>query len=285
MKVTAVILLSLIYLQCNSSNPNVDDKGLNHGTVILAAIGKDGIILVSDSRIGISTDNSMYVHGYYDRQQKVYSLKKYAIGVYGVQSFRCDYTRKVINDFLALRPTYNTPAELNQQFVQHIKTKYPADAESIFRISCYISIGYVNQEPKISAIMHSRIIENKDWIWTPGGPKDMDPNGFFDYSRSYTCDQLAKNAQKAIAEFVKHEPAEAKKRIGGPISIIKIDKNNKVTFLKNNFTSTTYLDHCHFMKDYQSGKVKITYPTKADSLIIKNYYNKITPFCCGSQRF
>ncbi len=253
--------------------------------MIVTAIGSDGIVMVSDSRIGMTLDNTSVV-GYYDNQQKIDVVGKYVIGVAGMECYSGIFMPGICRQFIKDKIPCNSPMELAQKFANFILDTIVHRKENLTETT-FIAVGYTNF-PKLYVIEKNRGTDytQKGWFCNNkdrgGNVLELETNICFKNTGMYTCEQLSKIAEQAIIDFSKRNNLEDK--IGGPITVIKLDKQSKITIVKNDLLSETYFTECDFLSDFLSNKINVTYvqPQFKNDLLQKQR-NRFREICFKSK--
>ena len=225
-----------------------------HGSFFIAAIGSDGIMVATDSRVSFFDwrDPKREILGYFDDMQKTVPIGKYVFASNGQGLVGSKLVPSVLSDFfLKVKPL----PQLN--LLLFVVTKFIKDntdqrSYQIFASNILIAAGYEDGMPAIYAL---KPIENRFDSVVQFGCFEAD-NTVFDQRNSWRlpCKQLGQMAETAILQYAKDKK---NKYIGGPIRTIQITPDRTI-WLKNAPKSFWKTDK-DFLLDYKAGKVKITF--------------------------
>jgi 20S proteasome alpha/beta subunit len=232
------------------------------GTLLLAAKGKDGIILASDSRLNISItgtinstgkDSSIQV-GYLDNFQKIFIVGKYAFAISGQAYSQDESIKTMLSNFTATNPIYTHPASFLESFTWYIKDNYTQFYLSTWASSKIICCGYYNKKSFIAYSFRDSVFIVNNFVITSL------TNGYFknNYSDSLSCQNLKKLAVTVIDSFpIIYQ--DKKFEIGGKTGVLKIDQNSKFTWLTDSSRLIYFNAFKDYIKAYFSKKIKPTF--------------------------
>ncbi len=228
-----------------------------HGTVILAAIGSDGIILVGDARMILTTDTAQFditkparpvPKAYIDYQQKVFTFKNFAIGMSGYSEAGKWNLGGLLKEMRKTEETISGPLSLLNTLLDYF-SYYAGEQYLIIRDwNSYLSIGYEENKATIWFDDHRRFYRQVDTGWQSNYKHFIK----FDYSPKYNCDRLAKNAELAYKNFIEDHKVQG--LFKGPLTVIKVTKNQPAKIIKNDFLKTSFLTVCDYLDDYLNNK-------------------------------
>jgi hypothetical protein len=248
----------------------------HHGTIIIAAIGADGVILVTDSRVTLM-DSTGIVIANYDNENKIYASQKFATSLAGYSSYKNITFSKIISDFYSTKILPNNPSEFNNQLLNFIQLNY-IQFSDLMNQNTLITIGKYDDSLCISfrnSDYQSRYINNG--CYTNVGYENI--KEYFNYSNTYSCESLKDSAIKAIGKFIKKNNAES--QMGGFISVYKIDLKGNGSWLSKNENGRNYPNYCNFVKDFEKKKIKINYLTTNAKKHVEESIKKLKELNCN----
>jgi hypothetical protein len=212
------------------------------GTFIGAVICQDGIVVGSDSRITF-VDGSGRAFGYVDGFPKIYVDRGAAVAVAGLTSVETELFSSFVNRnrFLLERPVN----------------------EILFGFGLWLPFTNSNSVGLISA----GFVDGKPMICskTPIVPQNCSNSGFISnknsmslrdtmtkIGRAPTTEEAAAALKIAIAEYSRTDPA-----VGGPISILKLTKENTPLWLGDPPLNTALTQICDLVREHRAGRLRI----------------------------
>jgi hypothetical protein len=248
MKKFKLINTFLLILFCNISFSQ--KQSFIKGTIIVAAIINDSILMVSDTRAGIgATDITCKdAVGYIDSLPKIFQLKSYLIATSGEAMIGPNFIQQIINDFnnYSLNNLDFQTTVLN--FQAYLDSLYPISKYSSSANQVFIAAGLFFDKPQ-TITFNRGTLKAMPSAFASTGINSNDPR-IFDYIqrqkiKSFDCKSLGIAIEKAIYEFAKNINKES--CIGGPITIAKITSLNKIVWVQNNFTIQKYSTFIQFV--------------------------------------
>lgn len=218
------------------------------GTIIIGVICKDGILIAADSR-GAIMGNENKIMAYVDSLPKIGLLNdRYPIAFAGKSTLKERFVMDIIQDFpfrtlKGAGSTFNAFRNyifgISNQFDQH-----------------FIGGGFhTNGLPYIfSFTKDSGSIEGNSVVFNhPNFEKCI--KDYVDTLRS--SQEWGHILQKIIPIFAKKE--KLTQEIGGPISMILIDKGNNIHWLQNNFLSKREVNYTDFVNKIERKEIKVNF--------------------------
>lgn len=242
---------------------------------MMAVKAKDGIIIVSDSRMAFHLSSTNEVLAYQDGQPKIFQLKKFALAIAGDFSDDNIFVKKIVADFSKSNPVYNTPEECLYRFGLFIKAKYPAYFKRLNN-NIIIAAGYC-PEQTISILINNttRTIRNKDW--SSNVSAQIDSLHLFTASKNNTSKHLADSVEKTLKEYIRifHKENE----MGGFFSVLKINPDNSSTWQQNDFSGNGYFTECEANHDWFYDKANIHYIDSKSKKLMHEFDKTIKSKC------
>lgn len=245
------------------------------GTIMMAVKAKDGIIIVTDSRLTYRSTQDNAILAYRDGLPKVFLLKKFAIAVAGDFSDGEALIKKIISNFDNSHPSYRTPEECLYKFGLFTKTKYPAyfkELDSNF----LICVGYC-PEQSIGILVKNKTYTITPKTWASNVYWEMDSLHLFVPPQGSTSKQLAGMAESAMKEYIKtfHKENE----MGGLFSVLKVSPDNSYRWEQNDFSGNDYLTECEAARALFNKKIKLEYTSDNNKKLIHEMNRKIRERC------
>jgi 20S proteasome alpha/beta subunit len=223
-----VILLSLARLGLSQS---MDSSWSRGGTLAVAIIAKDGIMIATDSRAVLKQRGVPIA--YCDSMQKINMIGNFAVACVGLDDFKGQSLVYITKDF---NKQYKNTIDLTisiSDFIKYLDTYY---SQQPYDSNQFISGVYLNGLPETIAM--SKSIPTKiDWDQgITSNPKigRYYPNN----ARSMTCKELAQLSTTIFYRFAKDYQLDY--IIGGPITAIQITPDNQIHYLQNDFNANQY---------------------------------------------
>ncbi|MBG9374753.1 hypothetical protein I5907_00775 [Panacibacter sp. DH6] len=228
MRFSITIVLVLIYsigLKAQNTYNNV------HGTLILVATGKDGIMLAVDSRLTL-TDKDKTI-GLVDSIDKIYTLKGFSVCYEGTGILDSNrFLSASFSEYNKLHRKKQSFSEAVKGYVDFMKTRYEKQLNTSLKNNAFVFAGYENNKPHIT-------------LWTPADGEirfnDSDTimecthekikTYFGPYDPQSSCAQMSVQAVKAMQRYIDEDKSFA---AGKPFKTIMIRPNN-TTITLNNF--------------------------------------------------
>ncbi|MBS1525095.1 MAG: hypothetical protein JST19_05565 [Bacteroidetes bacterium] len=202
-----------------------------YGSIIVAEVGSDGIVVSSDSRAMIKQNNQP--HSYFDGTAKITQIRSLIFGAVGVGSVGGKGILTIAKK-IALTPTW--PGDMQgfvRLFGQSVKRNFSLSEIELLKQSEFVLAGYSNGKPTIFKFTLEDLETNTVWpapqYYVTQGPAFP----FLNYDPKLDCAKLAELAEDGIKEFAKK--FEMDYFIGGPISSAQIKPSRAITWLKNQF--------------------------------------------------
>lgn len=248
------LLIAILILFINDSfSQNLINP---HGTLVHAIICEDGILLAADSRASWyyidSSSGNLNTYAHTDSIKKIYALGVFRLGVSGYTILNNQRLEDIVDKFNKKNKPDSSIFETFKKFHYFINNKLKIP-DSIISRNQYVLAGYENKAPIVLTIdkggkeIVMRKIGNR--IYTD----DIAAKYKYDLQEPLTCDYV-----KPLIDLMYDSCALAKKDIGTPVNIIKINNDNSVTDL-NTFKFRKYKNQKEFFKAILSGAVNIKY--------------------------
>ena len=240
------------------------------GTLIIAGVAKDGVIMVADSR-GSTVNKEGKLIAYIDSIPKIFRLKEIYVGITGQWSIGNTFISTIISDFNKSKNKSKDFTSIVNDFVKYTDSLYPVAKFAGSDKTSFIFVGSDSTNYLIQGYMRdlgfTRIIRKKTLI--SDNKAVLYLGNFYEYCSLHSTDTLAKVFTKAIYTYAKD--ANLQYEIGGPLSIVCIGLNNKVKYFKNSFSQNVYISYQELIHDLRIGKRKfIPIVPGGDKEAIKN---------------
>lgn len=225
------------------------------GTLIIAGVGKDGLVIVADSR-GSTGNKQGQLIAYIDSIPKIFKLKNIYIAITGQWAIGNTFLNTIISDFNKIKIPKNDFVSIVTSFVNYTDSlyplsKFPNSSTTSFIFAGSDSINYLIQG-YMRDLGYTRIVRKKTLISDNKAAPYL--GIFYEQSSLYSCDTLVKVFTKSVYSYAKS--ANLEYEIGGPLSIVCIGLNNKLKYFKNSFSKNAYKSFPLLIQALQSGKRK-----------------------------
>lgn len=239
------------------------------GTLIIAAIGSDGIMIAADSRSYIGTRG--HAIAYHDNYQKINILNGYQIAIAGINVLGDKPIYVVMNDFNKKYRKHSSIEISLTDFNHYLDNIYGEKYN--YGFNKYIGGTYDHGIPELVAFFPKK----KPMIGKRIASITTEPglDHYFIYT-PMTCKQLGVMAEKAILKYALD--SNLTYSIGGPITIVQITPDNNVHYLQNDFTNSQYKRFHLFFEAFKAKKITLTCVngnTEKDVLDFFDHYFKI----------
>lgn len=202
-----------------------------HGSIVVAEVGTDGIVVSSDSRAMIKKDNQP--HAYFDSTAKITQVRSLIFGTVGVGSVGGKGVLSVAKQIDQLPEWGGDMVSFIKLFYNRVKQTFSGSELELLKQSEFVLAGYLEAKPMIFKFTLADLERNVAWpapqYYVTQGPAAS----FLNYNPQLDCTQLAKLAEKGIKEFT--EKFKMDYLIGGPTSCAQIRPDGTVVWLKNQF--------------------------------------------------
>lgn len=229
-----------------------------HGTLIVAIVCTDGILIASDTRASWKDDNKV-LFAYVDSFQKIFRIGKFQLAISGVSTFNGIYLNEITDSFNKSISVESTLLSTFDKFKNFLKEKYHVTDVELDK-NKFILAGYENNLPVItgfetlgkpvrSPVLTSEAIVNPYW-------RIPNPN-------PYTCVETMN-----ILEPIYQKCSTLDKSIGGPTYFLKVQPGNRVSELKK-VSFKHFRKETDFIKAILNGETEVTYLFKESKKALK----------------
>lgn len=225
-----------------------------HGTLIVAGIGKDGLVMVADSR-GAMADRKGNLIAYIDSFPKIFKLKDFYVAITGNIAIAKTFLSTIISDFNKISLMNTSFLSVVDSFVNYSNRLYPVSKFPESSTTSFIFVGCEKNDFFIKGYMRdlgfSKLIRSSTLISSSDATKYL---GVYAHSFKYSCDTLEDAFKKTIYDYAKGENLIY--NVGGPLSVLRIGINNKLIYFKNSFAKNIFQNTKEYLKALESGKRK-----------------------------
>jgi hypothetical protein len=238
-------IISLLTLIALSKFSYSQRASYPHGSLIVAVICNDGILMAADSRSSFTAYNDIakkeLPYAYFDSSRKIFQLGKYQVGITGNGNVGNDFWENIIEKYNKKSPKNLTIENTFKHFRNYLHKKIHIH-DSLLRGNFFILAGFENKLPVLLAAdsLNDESLFRLDKIKHRLLSQDcIKANLVLNDSLYYT---------NKILPFVIDGFAKCSKDfelgIGGPYHIIKITTNNNVETISDFEVKRfkTYLD-------------------------------------------
>ena len=141
-----VKLLLPIMALCAYTSPCGESKSitpveLSRGTIIVAAVGRDGIVLATDSRIAKGNSITGLVDFYRDSACKILKINGFVVSCVGVTDYDKENIWNIAKEYDKSAPHHNAYWTLST-FIDYLTAKYPLATHPWLRDNGFFIAGY-----------------------------------------------------------------------------------------------------------------------------------------------
>jgi hypothetical protein len=225
------------------------------GTLLLGAVGSDGIVITADSRGSIypNADQTKQPIAYIDSLCKIFTIKGYPIAVAGNTAINGRFIYQIIEAFELSYQGENRIDLICESFHLYIENTYPLSLYPEHYSLAFLSGGYVDGKPFM--VIYDRMGVHIQHGGTISNDKDVLPFYHRYADKLYSSVEIA-NMQESIVYAFANESGK-KYRVGGPVSSIIIYTNNRTFIYKNDFSNRKWNTPDDFIKQVENGKIKL----------------------------
>lgn len=255
-------LLSLFFVFTACNDILTTPKEVPHGTLIVAVICNDGILIASDSRAAftITTDSVgkngrkiEKVYAYFDNNRKIARLGNWQIGISGLSMLG----KKYVTDLCAEFSKTHAQLEIRETFYEFVGylEKRGIKRKEIFGENQYIMAGYENSTPVIfSHGFEGEVLERRRGSATYS---DAEFKSYLSKPNNVplNCASVAPYLEKS---FNTYSNIKSDYMIGGPLQMVQIKPDNTLIIIKD-FKSHEYKTYKEAAEGIFSGEVPVTY--------------------------
>lgn len=252
-------LLPLLILLFNVTNAQMSPKA--HGTLISAAICKDGIIMCADSRGAWTATNDTtgeeIVYASIDENKKIFPIGRYNMGISGYSTINNIFWEVILRDYNKSNTLLDTKvSEEFKNFYLYVKNRFGV-ADSVFYKNSFIISGY---EQGIPIILRSDI--RGSVVFNSVG--DIVFSNLLGYGFPIVYKQTGHVYDSTFAggvdlmKFVYDWASRSyNNMVGGPTYYLKINSDNQTALL-----STFKTIYFNTYQDYEKAVLKNKLPVK-----------------------
>ena len=240
-----------------------DTNPLPHGTLIVAIICNDGIIIAGDSRASFTTTHEERnsegrkiekVYAYIDSTQKIFQVNKYQMGVSGISMLGGKFLYQLTQDFSRKNKSEATLKATFLNLKNYLNNSLSIKDSSISE-NQFILAGYENSQATIFAHGYNGEVSERRLggaVYSDSGfkPYLVKPKGTV-----WNCKDIAPYIESAMHSFARDKNDFM---IGGPINIIQIKPDNSIIQIKS-FKSTKYKNYKQMATDIINNKLSVKY--------------------------
>lgn len=238
-------IIFLLYAEhsfCQSQNGDIK------GTILIGGIASDGVVIAADSRAGI-TDKSGQVVAYIDSVPKIYIIGAYPVAIAGSYDIGNKIVQRVTQEYSKNNMAVNQDMKNIFKRLQYYLLSSHIDTMQIF-----FGGGYFGNKATVIDISSNHFrTETGGYIFN-----DTDVTRILKIynDKIHTSEELRKIFEKVIYTVARENKKEDV--VGGPISIVKILKNNKIVWLQNDFSNMRPKNYTALVDLIKAGKRKLT---------------------------
>lgn len=245
------------------------------GTLLIAGVGKDGVILVADSR-GSMRNKEGKVIAYMDNIPKIFKLQNIYTAITGDWAIGNTFLSTIISNFNKTKIQKNDFSSIISHFIKYLDSLYPVSKYPYSNKASFVFIGSDSSNYLIQGYMrdlgYTRVVRKKVVISDNNAVPYL--GIYYERSSLYKCDSLEVVFKKTIDSYAKG--SNLINEIGGENSVVCLGLNNKLKYFKNSFSKNIYKSFADLIKDLKSGRRKFIPTVKggdkqAIQLIIENY--------------
>lgn len=266
MKKCALAFCSLIYSLLLFSQYKVE------GSIVVAVICKDGIVIGADSRATFVDDNGI-VLGYTDGMQKIFTARNFVMASTGLISLSKDkyllhYYKKFDSSLIDDIPTMQSAIFKLHAFFKNQDSTVYKNFQKTFRTYCM----FESDIPRLAFAYNGSVRPVQDFYSLEPFPE---LERVVDSLKFFTFIQVEKLIEQGIRNFTIRKNRQH--YIGGPIIFLRMQRGNIFTWSKSSSTLFRWQNVCDFRKDYLNRRVKMTFIEPE----YKNYLKNMS-FCADN---
>jgi hypothetical protein len=260
-----VIVLFFISPVTTFSQTNV------HGSISLAAMTADGIVLSSDSRSTFSDRRYKPnpIIGHYDSSQKIFTFPNFAISVVGPALINGSFVSYYMNEFHKSLDNTVLVDGAYDVFKAYMSRYFPIFYDSMpamtFIFCGFIKDGrgifsYEKGEPSPKIIMTQSATDSDCVFVNKENPK---------YYLNLSSDSVATVMIKSILNLEKNKKKGY--MFGGPIVVLKISEGNNYNYIKSEKIGQRWNTYCDFIDSYQNKNVRMHFTSNETKLFFQSH--------------
>jgi hypothetical protein len=268
-----IVLLFFIFLYSKSVSGQANNSTNLTGTIIVAEVGADGIVISADSRALIKHFDQPY--GYFDGTAKVTQVRDLLFATTGVGSVLGKGILSIAEGIDNISAWKGDIDSFVVFFYDALRQKLSQPEIDFLRGNEFIVAGYKDQKPAIYEFTIKDLEKNQVYPCPRWYVTSSPVLKFLHYDSQFSCKKLARLAKRGIKKFTKEFKMDYV--IGGPISSVQVTPTGPVIWLRHRFSDEVNMD---IDKQIKEGKIKVTLvdPKRvalSDSLV--NAYQRIHP--------
>lgn len=232
-KFRSLILIICLFISIaqSSSQENHSEK-MPRGTIIVALICKDGILIASDSRASFTNGkgDSEKVFAYFDNHQKNFTIGNFKIAVSGAATLNKRSMDDIVKKFNKSHQPDSNLENTFKTFHSFLNTKMDVSDSTIFAECHFFMAGYEKQEPVILMIGEKEYRKETRVSYSFYLGSDFSRYCKVPLGIEFCCNTIAPVLESDILKYAKDKNDY---KIGGPIHIIQIKPDNTFNEIKS----------------------------------------------------
>lgn len=188
--------------------------------------------MAADSRSTLGSPGFLHV----DSTVKIYKVNGFLIACSGVVTFNGAYLDEIIANYNVAHKFKTDCIKNFQSFVSYMRINYPYPIYDS-KTNKYFSGGYVNDTAFVMYYEGGKGAAEADYCFT----QRSDTDSLFKkvYNKKQSCAKIAIVAERFIQNVA---DTMKSKEVGGPVSIFRINKDNSIVCIKNDFSNRRIRD-------------------------------------------
>jgi hypothetical protein len=265
------LLIAFLALTC----VEVVSQMYSKGSIAVAAICKNGIIIAADTRGGFWYGENGVVDfdkepiAYYDTVQKIYTIKNFALCSVGPNTFGFKFINFYFKQYKKSLKTDESISINNFSFFPFMSTNYPHIIPDLLKVKMFRA-GYQNNKPTLCVYQNGNFRCGWDTaIVYSANELNLDGKQFV----NITCEEAVPKIEKIIRDYIKQYKKEYS--MGGPIMFLKIAPGNKFEWLKNEPKKENFEDIRVFYNEFKKKKVKVHFTSPENKLKFEKWMESL----------
>lgn len=256
---TLILCFFLIFSSVNDLiSQSQEQRYYAKGTLIFAIICEEGILLASDSRASFTFNETDEVYAYFDRNKKIFPLGDYQIGIGGITMLNKKYMHQITAKFNRKNKEKTSVMETYERFNKFLKEEYYYEDSMSRNQNQFLICGYQDSIPVILGVeKNGNVTKNHSvghmFYNQTGFPEHI--NSLVSKDTEITCSNIAELIPEA---FISLATSLNDYKIGGPIHIVKINKDNSIEELSK-FKPYKFPSYKKMATKILKGKVDVIY--------------------------
>lgn len=264
------LILLILFPSLCFSQPTISK--IYHGTFTLAALCKNGIILISDSRSSFDDINDYSIGAYFEKSLKLYSCGNIGMSYAGITSYTSNLNfHGLFKNFCKAKHTDLSFITFINAFLNYAKKVYSWSDFDTLNLGIFFYGGYINGVSQIGYHHYNdSLFTLKAGNYFRNIPMGKYENNFNGILSKMDLKEATIFLKDRVSKFIESLQKTGHLGVGGKLSIININKDGLVWIDKED--GNVYYTEKDFKDAFINGKVHMWYKNRLDSVSLRKAF-------------